>query len=502
MPQKNRYILVIILIATGLGILGFASPNNLDNRDQALQGLYVIDIFYNGHYILQTEHQDDPASKPPLYNWLAALASLPFGEVNEFTLRLPSVLAGIGLVVLTFLLAYELLGAFAALIASLVLMANFHFIKLVITARTDMLLTFFITLAFYSFYKGYVHKNGRYYILAWVAIALGTLTKGFIAIALPLAIIFIYLAAVKDLAHLKRMWLPISLGFLIWLVLAGGWFLWALKEGRELFWNKIVINEMWERFWGIGHRSGPEYIRPFYYPAGYLIGKFLPWCLFLPAAIRAVFSEPHGLPCSGKTAGSSRQQLLFLFVWFSTFLLFFSISAGKRVDYIFPLYPAAAILVAGLWQELIPSATKWFRTTLYITTLGIPLLFKHNRLIKGFVFLLVLVLFVNLGYVFWGSAEAKTNEGSITKSFCEKTQALIGRQDFYLYNVPNSVYFYMKRNDPALRDGEAEHLLSQGNYLITSKSALNSLAAKDYEIVLESAAIPEKGAYLLLKPAH
>jgi len=69
---QSRYIALVILLATGLGILGLAAPNNLDNRDQALQGLYVLDIFYNGNYILQTAHQEIPASKPPLYNWLAA----------------------------------------------------------------------------------------------------------------------------------------------------------------------------------------------------------------------------------------------------------------------------------------------------------------------------------------------------------------------------------------------------------------------------------------------
>jgi 4-amino-4-deoxy-L-arabinose transferase-like glycosyltransferase len=44
------------------------------------------------------------AEKPPLQLWAVALASLPSGRVSEASARLPSALAAIGAVLLTFFL--------------------------------------------------------------------------------------------------------------------------------------------------------------------------------------------------------------------------------------------------------------------------------------------------------------------------------------------------------------------------------------------------------------
>ena len=63
--------------------------------------------------------------------------------------------------------------------------------------------------------------------------------------------------------------------------------------------------------------------------------------------------------------------MVFLIVWFVTILVFFSLSSGKRPDYILPLYPAASLMVGQLWFSLIKQRTSssW-RQYLRVLSLG------------------------------------------------------------------------------------------------------------------------------------
>lgn len=55
-----------------------------------------------------------------------------------------------------------------------------------------------------------------------------------------------------------------------------------------------------------------------------------------------------------KTRGREEGRgLLFPAAWFLTILTFFSLSRGKRADYILPLYPAASMIVARFWVSVI-----------------------------------------------------------------------------------------------------------------------------------------------------
>ncbi|RMF85675.1 MAG: hypothetical protein D6736_16760, partial [Nitrospinota bacterium] len=84
---------ILTLVAMLLLFLKLSSPNDLMDKDQERPAAYVMDVVQNGHWVVQTDIHGDITSKPPLYTWLAALASLPFGHANLFTLSLPSALS-------------------------------------------------------------------------------------------------------------------------------------------------------------------------------------------------------------------------------------------------------------------------------------------------------------------------------------------------------------------------------------------------------------------------
>uniref|UniRef100_UPI003564D627 ArnT family glycosyltransferase n=1 Tax=Novipirellula sp. TaxID=2795430 RepID=UPI003564D627 len=123
--------------------------------------------------------------KPPLMYWLTA-ASLHCLGNKESSARLPSVLASIATVLVTYLLGRRILGSRAAWLGcvSLVLCGGF-----VIAGRfliLDSLLAFFVTACFLTGYIAVRETEHRWgwWMISAVACALGVLTKGPVAFVL------------------------------------------------------------------------------------------------------------------------------------------------------------------------------------------------------------------------------------------------------------------------------------------------------------------------------
>ncbi|HLA38332.1 MAG TPA: phospholipid carrier-dependent glycosyltransferase, partial [Candidatus Brocadiales bacterium] len=124
--------------------------------------------------------------KPPLYFWLIALASLPVGDVTEFTARLPSALAALGTVIVVYFLGKALLNERAGLMASLILLSSPGFFRSACMVRIDMPVAFFFTLSLASFYmglatsrwQGHSRQKRWLFLLGWFSAALSCLVKG------------------------------------------------------------------------------------------------------------------------------------------------------------------------------------------------------------------------------------------------------------------------------------------------------------------------------------
>src|SRR5947209_20341966 len=89
--------------------------------------------------------------KPIPYYWLVAFSFKLFG-LSEWSARLPSVLAALGCVFLVYRFARLQWGLREALWSCLILVTSIEFFVLSRVVIFDMTLTFFITLALFSFY--------------------------------------------------------------------------------------------------------------------------------------------------------------------------------------------------------------------------------------------------------------------------------------------------------------------------------------------------------------
>ena len=107
-----------------------------------------------------------------------------FGE-NEFAARLFPALCALGGVFVTAAFGASLYGRRAGFIAGAVTATSLLYFAIGTINITDMPLTFFLTLAFASFYTARTSGRKRWYVVFCLASALAVLTKGLVGVFLP-----------------------------------------------------------------------------------------------------------------------------------------------------------------------------------------------------------------------------------------------------------------------------------------------------------------------------
>jgi len=310
------------------------------------------------------------AIKPVLYNWLIAIVSLPWGDVNEFRSRVFSSFAALGTFLATFYFGRRAFSPLAGLISAAVLGTSVLFLQYARWSQTNMLSTFFMMFTVFLFYRGYTDplKRTLCYLLMYACVGLGVLTMGPVNLIMPGMVVFFYLIVMKDFRHIKQ--LRLGWGILIFLAITMPWYvLVSLHEGYGF---DLLIKTNISRYFDTWTHA-----QPFYYYIIDLPWAFAPWSLFLPGALLLAFS---------KRVRDDRPALNFLLVWVISLFLFFSFSQAKRPQYILAIYPAFALLVGYLgdkavncrqekyYQNLINIPSLIFLGTLALATIALPVM--------------------------------------------------------------------------------------------------------------------------------
>lgn len=261
---------------------------------------------------------------------MVALSFKIFG-LSEWSARLPSVLAALGCLSLTYVLAGAIFGRRAALWSVLILVTSIEFFALSRVVILDMVLTFFITLSLACFWLGHLATGPRrkfLVLLMYAFIGAATLVKGPIGLFLPAAVIFFYLLLSGKWALVGEM--ELSLGVPLFLIVAASWYV-AVELRNPGYLHHFLYEENFARFTTTQFNRS----RPWYYFFMVLAAGCFPWTLLLPMTLADFWKRP---PADGH---------LFLILWIASPFIVFSLSASKLPHYILPLYPPLAILVGA-----------------------------------------------------------------------------------------------------------------------------------------------------------
>jgi 4-amino-4-deoxy-L-arabinose transferase-like glycosyltransferase len=276
-------------------------------------------------------------NKPPLTYWLIGISYKAFGP-SYGGARLPSVVAAIGVLVIVYLLGVWLYGIRAGLITAAMLASSYLFLSFARMAMSDMLLTLWVTAACACFLVALIGRTpsaGTLVFVGYVALALGVLTKGPVAVALVAVPIGLELLVRRDRESFKRLRLLPGLG--LFLLIAAPYFVLVYLHAGLGPLRFFFFGENLQRFTGQIYESGA---RPFWYELAAFFSDFAPWSVLLFLA--AWFDW------RGRKAETSREPARVLYLWLAWTVILFSLASFKRDYYLLPAMPAAALIIGPL----------------------------------------------------------------------------------------------------------------------------------------------------------
>jgi hypothetical protein len=201
-------------------------------------------------------------------------------------------------------------------------------------ANLDMLVAAFIGVTILLAGEAALNANrGQHYrgLLAgaYVAAALGVLSKGLIGIVLPGMVIVVWLAWNRRLTLLRPLlWLP---GLALFALVAVPWFV-AMQARFPDFLHYFFVYQHFQRFTEGGFNN-PQ---PFWFYPLVIVVLMLPWSWGLVAAWKRRQQDIESRP----TVRS------LMWIWVAVIVGFFSIPSSKLVGYILPVLPPLAFLIA------------------------------------------------------------------------------------------------------------------------------------------------------------
>lgn len=476
-------IVIVILVMQRLGRADVCSDA------EAVAGVFVQQMVEHGETWFPLANGSIPIATPPLFHWTALVIDRVFGitHVAARNLRLPSAIYAIASAILTMLFAANAIGLEAGVLAGLTLAGSYQFISLARVGDADMTLTFFEALALFSFFWWMRARDrrgptpgdagrGHLYLLA-IALGLAVLAKGPVGALIPGVAIVIFMFADGRARQILAMLDPGVI--IVGIAIASSWYLACYFSGRfELLTHQVEVENI-GRFDGVmGSMS------PWFYIAPILLNS-LPFSFFVPiAVVRALRSRKQDDAREAKAEGiadcRARECVRICAIFWIVTVVFFSLAAYKRSDYLLPLWPPSAVMLA------------WWLVTIS---------HSHLRRAAGVAYGVVAAGLIVFNFIYIPHGESASCGGDSYSPVAEEVARVVEPDaPIYLFGFtdePAPLVFYLNREVHLLtgRLGDAP-----AGYVLVPESIWqqNQQTALDLEPVLTS----EHGSHRLVLLRH
>lgn len=329
-PLAWRILLAALVLA--LFALRLSGPSNLEADAQDRNVGYVMDVVWEGHWLVQQDIRGRIMSKPPLHTW-AASAFAAIGGINRLTLALPSALAVLAMAFLVLKVGRQRYGMPAGGLAGLAVVLAPMMSKHIALVRTDALFALAVALGAFAAHRAWERGGG--WVPFWGAAALATLIKGPLGLALAAMGLLAWFWERRNDPATPRPAGSHWAGIGLFLLLILGWLLPAIVSAGQPLVDKLFFQELVGQATGMGKGGYPGQQLP--KPTLYFIVRFLPFSLFAAYALWRIVRQPSA-------ALAERRFERFLFCWIVGGIVLFSLASHHRGDLLLPLWPAAALL--------------------------------------------------------------------------------------------------------------------------------------------------------------
>jgi 4-amino-4-deoxy-L-arabinose transferase-like glycosyltransferase len=378
-PKRRTDPCVVALLLLGIVILAPGLKDGSFFEDEACYAEVTRRIAETGHWWRLDIGETPYFNKPPLVFWVTAALRSVLGGSN-FVMRLPSVLFGLGALVLVYRLGARILSRWAGFFGACLLVISPEFVKQTSVLRLESLSLLLLLAMLLDFVRGIQDERPGLHARVGLWAGLAFLTKRAFAAYGLVAVVALALALRRPRALARPRFLLGALGGLV-LGSFWPWLQWRVH-------GQIYIDEAWGQQF-VARLGSDQFgdTSPLLYLES-LAEKYLPVALL---AVAGVVQLARG-------GAAQRRALLLLAAWAVPITVMISAPERHFGRYLIPVYPVIALLaghvVAG-WAGAERSLAFAFGLRRWVGALALLLLVApvefHNDRAESLIWLRPLI---------------------------------------------------------------------------------------------------------------
>ena len=370
---KVKSIFIVFVFVPLIFYIGKRSYIAFDEGFYALQARWILD---KGNWTIPLWWDEYVLDRTIGLQFLIAKSQEIFGR-NMFSAYLPTTIAAILMLFITYKLHEEFFNKKYAIISPLILSTTYLWFDYSHLATQDIIYSCLVTLGVLSLVK-IKNKDNKFYILLFgIWIGLSFMMKTFL-VFVPLLSLLPYLLIKKNIFFNKLFWLGLLIGFIPFLF-------WAFSINPYL--EKNIIFYLVEKFNILSDKN--TFTNPFYYYLWNIPATYLPWSIF------GIIGTIH------------------------------NIYGNKNQKYILTFFPFILITILSIFSTKTPYYTLQISSIFALNTYkGIEYLFNSKRFKLIFIFttskiIPLFILLLTFTYYFFF-------KDTINLNFKENTLLIIG----------------------------------------------------------------------------
>ncbi len=260
-----KNLLKILIFFPVVFYFGKRSYIAFDEGFYALQARWILE---KGNWIVPLWWDEYVLDRTIGLQFLIAKSQELFGQ-NFFAAYLPTTIASILMLFITYKLHEELFDKKYALISPLILATTYLWFDYSHLASQDIIYSCLVTIGIFSLIKNRSKNDNIYFFLFGIWIGLAFMLKTFL-VAVPLISISPYFFIIKSNIFLKRFfWIGLLIGFLPYLY-------WTYRINSYL--DQNIIYYLFQKLNNLANEN--TFTNPFYYYFWNIPLTFLPWSFF------------------------------------------------------------------------------------------------------------------------------------------------------------------------------------------------------------------------------
>ncbi len=330
--RRNPFLLLAFTVVLAFGVNLGRAP--LFDRDEGAFSEATREMLESGNYVSTTLNGEPRYDKPILTYYVQALGVSLLGW-NEWGMRLHSALAAALWVLVVWSFARREWDEATGWAAGMITATTLWVMIIGRAATADALLNLFLTLTLFDLYRFWKQnrKAPLYRVFLWSG--LGVLTKGPVAVVIPLAAAFLLALARGQLPrYFRAVFSPV--GWVIFLAVAAPWYVAVYLQEGQAFIDGFFLRHNVSRFTDTMHGHGGA------------LWYFIPVILLVLLPHSSLFVR-----ALSRIRNAAVDDLeLFLWLWFGFVFVFFSISSTQLPHYILHGATPLFLLMARYREEL------------------------------------------------------------------------------------------------------------------------------------------------------